>query len=251
MVRDALLALRPDPHMFHQVLARGALDDRGLPCGLVGWAAWGRGGKAPALRCCSLVHPNPHPHTNHPSPQHKPPLTPTQTNPHPHPNHPEPPQTDPTPFFQANLRVLGSGGGGSLAMMWSEAVLSLLTSYVDWPVRSLGLDDLAQLYLERQQRDECRLTYRLTVGAGGTASAGGLRGVAVSSGAAPGGGGSACVAPLVVRTAVELESARAGGGRASVATADGVRTLTVRVPANGAVSMRVVGAAAPWLAPRQ
>lgn len=43
------------------------------------------------------------------------------------------------------MRVLGSGGSGSLLMMWAEAVLNRLTALVDWPVRSLKLEDLKQV----------------------------------------------------------------------------------------------------------
>jgi len=163
-------------------------------------------------------------------------------------------RADPHMFHQANLRVLGSGGGGSLVMMWVEAVTNALAAIVEWPVRSLKLDDLSQLYLERQARADCKLTYRLVVGRGGGGSggsSGALQAVTVSSGAAAGGAGGAgamCTAPLLMRPGVDLEGK--GGTKVPVSVVDGVRTLSVRVPVGGSVTLQVVGSPAPWLTPR-
>jgi hypothetical protein len=51
----------------------------------------------------------------------------------------------------------------SLVMRWVEAVLHKVTACVTWPVRSLKLDDLQQLFKLREQRDNCNLLYRLAV----------------------------------------------------------------------------------------
>lgn len=53
------------------------------------------------------------------------------------------------------MHVAGSGGAGSLLMMWTEAVLSRLIALVDWPVTSVKLDDLAQIFVQREARDAC------------------------------------------------------------------------------------------------
>jgi len=102
----------------------------------------------------------------------------------------------------------------SLAIRWIEAVLDELQRVVAWPVKSLKLDDLMAAYKTREQRDACRLSYQLLIGADATiqsvtsASAGGACAapVMVPDGAAPGGfvvkeipveAGGAATLPLV------------------------------------------------------
>jgi hypothetical protein len=146
------------------------------------------------------------------------------------------------------MRVQGSGASGSLMMAWAEAVLQLLGTFVDWPVRSMKLDDLSGLYVARQARDDCRLNVRLSVSRAG----GGVTTVNVTSGAAPGGAGARpCVASLMVRPGVTLTPL--GGAPAAAvtaSTADGVRTLAVPVPPGGSVLLQIGGAPSPWLLPR-
>lgn len=151
------------------------------------------------------------------------------------------------------MRVVGSGGPGSLLMMWAEAVLSHFLSYVDWPVRSVKLDDLSQLYLERQARDDCQLSYRLVVSRGAQA----VRSVEVRAAGAPGGGAPVCAAPLIVREGVNLLAAGAGAPNtasnanvraAGASASDGSRTVFARVPAKGSATLRVLGDL-PWRMP--
>jgi hypothetical protein len=152
-------------------------------------------------------------------------------------------------FHQANLRTLGSGGsgGGSLLSMWADAALGRLSAVVDWPVRSLKLEELSKEYLRREARDACALEYRLTV----DRARGAVTAVAVRSGApAPGGNGTAaappappCAAPLMLRGAARLATAL--GEAAAESREWGVRTLSVAVPPGGAVVMNVSGGL-PW-----
>ena len=150
------------------------------------------------------------------------------------------------------MRVQGSGTSGSLMTAWAEAVLSLLGSFVDWPVRSMQLDALSGLYVARQARDDCRLSYRLTIGRGGA----GVTAVNVTSAAAAAAApsaGKACEATLLVRPSVALTpiGAAAGGSAAVQASAaDGVRTLTIPLPPGGSVMLQVGGAPSPWLLPK-
>lgn len=48
-------------------------------------------------------------------------------------------------------------------MQWVTAILNRLMQFVDWPVRSLKLDDLLDQYLAREARDGCGFVYTLTV----------------------------------------------------------------------------------------
>ncbi|KAI8469258.1 MAG: hypothetical protein J3K34DRAFT_522256 [Monoraphidium minutum] len=141
-------------------------------------------------------------------------------------------------FHQANMRVLGSGGPGSLLMMWTEAVLARLISVVSWPIRSVKLDDLSQLYVAREARDACRLSYRLTVSRATQA----VTRVTAAAAGAPGGGAD-CAAPLTVREGVGLEAGAPGAAvrAAGVPAGDGAQTLTIRVPAGGSAALRVAG----------
>jgi hypothetical protein len=73
-------------------------------------------------------------------------------------------------------------------MRWVDAVLAEFHSIMAWPVESLKLDDLMAYYKAREERDACRLTYRLNVAPDGT-----VVNVTASSDA-----GAACAAPLMV-----------------------------------------------------
>jgi len=55
-------------------------------------------------------------------------------------------------FHQINIRSHDLEDKESLVQKWCTAILKQYTSYVDWPVISLKLDDLAQLYLDRYNR---------------------------------------------------------------------------------------------------
>jgi hypothetical protein len=79
----------------------------------------------------------------------------------------------------------------SLVMRWVEAVLRKLTACVTWPVQSLKLDDLQQQFKLREQRDNCKLAYRLAV----STATNKVTGVAVTS---QPGATSGCSAPLTV-----------------------------------------------------
>jgi hypothetical protein len=136
-------------------------------------------------------------------------------------------------------------------MMWAEAVLTQLTSFVNWPVDSVKLDDLSQLYVRRQSRDDCKLSYSLGVSRKDQA----VKSVTLTAAGAPGAGGQWCSAPLIVRPGVDLIDDGAGGAaasgaansRAAAATAgDGARNVIARVPPKGSVTMRVSGDI-PWM----
>ena len=67
-------------------------------------------------------------------------------------------------FHQANMRVAdiptatlpnGQSGSFSLLMRWVEQVTSKFTKIANWPILSVKQDDLAKLYIERIQRDQC------------------------------------------------------------------------------------------------
>ncbi|KAI8471158.1 MAG: hypothetical protein J3K34DRAFT_520782 [Monoraphidium minutum] len=144
-------------------------------------------------------------------------------------------------FHQANMRVAGSGGAGSLLMMWAEYALARLIALVDWPVTSLKLDDQAALFLQREARDACRLSYLLGI----DPASGTVVSVTASAAGAPAGGGE-CAAPLILRDGVSLDL---GGGRqAPVSTSDGVRAAVLRVPPGGSARAAVAGQL-PWLVP--
>ncbi|KIZ02837.1 hypothetical protein MNEG_5126 [Monoraphidium neglectum] len=136
-------------------------------------------------------------------------------------------------MHQANLNVEGTNKatGYSLAMRWIERVLTRVTAWVTWPVRSLKLDDLMALYRRREARDNCKLSYRLEVA---TAS-GAVQAVTVRS------GGGACQAPLTVGAAASA----AGGARDAVEAAAPVYRFDL---AAGAV-LRVATSGMAWAVP--
>jgi hypothetical protein len=232
VVNDALLALRHDGHMFHQVrprsahgappAARAAIEGRArAPQAAAQPNPWVAASAAPSAmpgRSCRRC--------------------------------PLPPSL----LHQANLRVLGSGGAVSLLSLWADAVLDRLASLVAWPVRSLKLEDLGRLYLEREARDACNLEYRLFINkAAGTVSRVAIRSIA---GGATAGNGTAganasaaappCRAPLMLRGGAALATAL---GEAPPESGEwGVRTLAAQVPAGGAIVLNVSGSL-PWGAP--
>lgn len=145
-------------------------------------------------------------------------------------------------FHQANMRVEGSGGAGSLLMLWAEAALDQFSSVVSWPVKSLKLDDLTQHFVRREARDACGLRYKLTI----NRVTGGVTGVTVTSKPSEGGGGGKryCLAPLMVRDGAGLDSKALP---VTAAVTGGARTLTARVVAGGSAKLGVVG---PWPWPK-
>ncbi|KAI8465295.1 MAG: hypothetical protein J3K34DRAFT_461466 [Monoraphidium minutum] len=146
---------------------------------------------------------------------------------------------DPHMMHQANLRVEGGSTtdftvGSSLLMRWVERVLSRLTGWVTWPVRSLKLDDLMAAYSARAARDACALSYRLEVATTGP-NAGRVVAVSVAS------GGGGCGAPFIAGGA----AAAAGAARDGLEAA--APLFTVPLAAGGAA--RVETAGIPWNLP--
>ncbi|KAF2177700.1 hypothetical protein K469DRAFT_742439 [Zopfia rhizophila CBS 207.26] len=75
-------------------------------------------------------------------------------------------------FHQANMRVNdvpqttvnGKKGQYSLLMTWVEVVATEMMRLTTWPFKTLKHDDLAQAFLNRQTRDQCRpsMTYNVS-----------------------------------------------------------------------------------------
>jgi len=61
-------------------------------------------------------------------------------------------KNDPYEFHQTNIRSHDLEDKKSLLQKWGTAALKKYASYVDWPVISLKLDDLAQLYENKYNR---------------------------------------------------------------------------------------------------
>jgi hypothetical protein len=82
---------------------------------------------------------------------------------------------DPYMFHQANMRVndvptttvAGKKGQYSLLMTWVETVATELVRLTTWPVKTLKHDDIAQAFLNRQTRDQCRPSLTWTTTADG------------------------------------------------------------------------------------
>ena len=91
---------------------------------------------------------------------------------------------------------------------WVDAVAAEYVRALDWPLRSLSIDQLYAAFKAREARDACGLSYTLDV-AGGAAT---TVSVAAASGAA-------CDAPLTTGTATTLSAAVPAGG--------GVGTITL------------------------
>jgi hypothetical protein len=101
---------------------------------------------------------------------------------------------DPYMFHQANFALLDGAAGRSLIMRWVEAVVDEFERLLSWPVASLPLDALYDLYRARQARDACQLGYTADVAADGS-----VAGVVVTRGEGVGVDG-ACPAALILPT---------------------------------------------------
>lgn len=143
-----------------------------------------------------------------------------------HAPHPTPPYPTP-PHPQANLARLD--GSKSLLMSWVEAVLGKLATYVNWPVRSLKMDDLLLQYIAREQRDAAGLVYTLTV----DTDAGALVNVNITSTS------GAAAAPIMVGTNAAIAGAQVAQGPAA---GDAVSTKVLSLTGPGStVSLSVTG----------
>jgi hypothetical protein len=109
-------------------------------------------------------------------------------------------------------------------MSWVEAVLGKLATYVNWPVRSLKMDDLLLQYIAREQRDAAGLVYTLTV----DTDAGALVNVNITSTS------GAAAAPIMVGTGAQVAQGPAAG--------DAVSTKVLSLTGPGStVSLSVTG----------
>ncbi|ORX61092.1 hypothetical protein BCR36DRAFT_579152 [Piromyces finnis] len=78
---------------------------------------------------------------------------------------------DPYMFHEGNLRnadfqdvtINGATGHYGLLQQWVERIVEEITKYVDWPIISLKMDDLAQTYIKRMDRIKCNPEYRIIV----------------------------------------------------------------------------------------
>eukprot|EP01134_Creolimax_fragrantissima_P004564 CFRG4564T1 len=68
-------------------------------------------------------------------------------------------RTDPYMFHQVNLRTfVGNSGTESLLEQWIRATLRWVMEYTTFPILTYKMDDLAEVYRQRQERDECGLS---------------------------------------------------------------------------------------------
>ncbi|KAI4680448.1 uncharacterized protein J4E84_008096 [Alternaria hordeiaustralica] len=82
---------------------------------------------------------------------------------------------DPYMFHQANMRVNdvpsttvnGKSGQYSLLMTWIEVISAEMMRLTTWPFKTLKHDDLAQQFINRQTRDQCRPSLTWTTSANG------------------------------------------------------------------------------------
>jgi hypothetical protein len=123
---------------------------------------------------------------------------------------------------QANLGRLD--GPKSLLMLWMEAVLNKLQSFVAWPVQSLKMDTLFQLFLEREKRDNCGISYTLRL----DPASGQVVGITVSSTNATVNG--TCIVPIMYPVAATLTGAPLAMGPPAGA---GVDSEVLNITANG------------------
>jgi hypothetical protein len=128
--------------------------------------------------------------------------------------------------LQANV----IGGGSSMLATWVTNVVNKLLTWVTWPIETLKMDDLYAAFKDREARDNCQLTYTLTVDQTSSVS-----GITVKS------GGGACNAPLLLPFGAGV----AGAGLVSNAVPAAVNTATYKVPvaAGGSVALSTSGLA--------
>jgi len=78
---------------------------------------------------------------------------------------------DPYMFHESNLRnadfpvvtMNGASGHYGLLQQWVERIVEEVTKYVDWPIISLKMDDLAKSYIKRMDRIRCNPEYKMTI----------------------------------------------------------------------------------------
>jgi hypothetical protein len=116
-----------------------------------------------------------------------------------------------------------------------EIVLKRITSFVTWPIRSFSLDQLFNLYKARENRANCRLSYRLTVPRDGS---GVVSAVTISRTSDT---GDACDAPITVDPAAVVT----GATRAPPIGAD-APTVRVTLTNPGALSVQLPVSGVPW-----
>jgi hypothetical protein len=98
--------------------------------------------------------------------------------------------------------AIPAGGSKSLLMMWVERVLTKYLTLVNWPVETLMADDLMWHYVDREQRDACKLTYSLDINMATRA----VNSITVKSGA----GSDTCSVPLMVPAGASVTGPGAG-----------------------------------------
>jgi len=78
---------------------------------------------------------------------------------------------DPYMFHEGNLRnedfqpvTIGTATGKfGMMQQWVERMVVEINKYFDWPVRSIKMDDLAAVYIDRISRDSCRPQYTMVI----------------------------------------------------------------------------------------
>jgi hypothetical protein len=78
---------------------------------------------------------------------------------------------DPYMFHESNLRnadfpeitMNGASGHYGLLQQWVERIIEEITKYVDWPIISLKMDDLAKTYIKRMDRIRCNPEYKINI----------------------------------------------------------------------------------------
>jgi hypothetical protein len=138
---------------------------------------------------------------------------------------------DPAVLLQANLAT--AGNTRSLLMMWVDAVLAKLDSWVAWPVESLSMDGLVSEFLNREQRDRCGLSYTLDIDPVNKA----VQAIMINSMAGTG----MCTAPLLIPATATLTGAGVSSGPPA---SEGARAHNVVLMAGGSTSVSTTGM--PW-----
>jgi hypothetical protein len=120
-------------------------------------------------------------------------------------------------------------------MLWMEAVLNKLQSFVAWPVQSLKMDTLFQLFLERERRDNCGISYTLRLDPASSQ----VVGITLSSANTTVNG--TCTVPIMYPLAATLSGAPMAVGPPAGA---GVDSEVFNITANGAqVTLTATGMA--------